>query len=225
MGESEKLGKKNVILAILAMILVGIIVLIVLNIIRQPNQVINPFFKVTYNVIAVDARVQATYQEEGSLTQKYFKNLEDNGDYVDFTYKDNESTTKALSMTQELELREYESHYVLFTYKFTNRNHNRYLNILMKDECIKENVTMYYATSKQVTEGYSFVDVVEQVQLLNQKGNTIGVTCDKATSESNTEVIIYALFTITNEHDNGTYQTTSANQMIFELTSSNYAEY
>ena len=219
MGEKEKLDKKNIILAILALILAGVVVLIVLSIMSLPNGTSNPFFKVTYNVIAVDAKVEATYQEEGSIVQKYFKNLETNEDYIEFNYQDGESTTKSLSMTQELELREYESHYVLFSFKFTNRNRNRFLVISMEDKSIKENVVMYYATSQQVANGVNFADLVTQVKSANNTANTLEVTCDKATSNGNAEVIVYALFNIQDEHENGAYQSSGANQLQFTLTS------
>ena len=219
MGESEKLGKKNIMLAILSLILVGIVVLIVLNIIRNPNQTINPFFKVTYKVTAVDAKVEASYQEEGSLTQKYFKNLEDNKDYIEFDHTDENPVTKALSMTQELQLQEYTSHYVLFIYTFTNRNASRKLRVTMTDTSLKENVAMYYATSDEITSTNSFVDLVEQIQLLNYSSNSKTALCDKATTDHDTQVTIYALFTIYNEKLDATYQTAGENTLLFELTS------
>lgn len=220
MKEDSEIRKRNVAITILSIVLIVLLALIIWMAFLPSYQYLNPLFRVTYEARAVNAKVVASYREEGSLSNKNMVDNETGEEYIEFDSSDTESVVKTLSMVRGLELEEYKSHYVLFTYTFTNRNRSRYLSVSLKDKAYRKNVLIYYATSGDIpSPSQSFVELVEQVRAVDKHEAEFTIICPKSNSEENKEVVVYALFTVIDEYDNATYETRDNAKLMFTLES------
>lgn len=218
MARRDRADRRNIIIAILIPLLFIAIAVIVIGIFLSSRQNINPVFRITYEARSVNAEVSATYRVEGDTSAHFLKSAEGE-DFVSFDKDDDESTVKSLIMTDDVELVENRSHFVLFTYTFINRHQERKLVITMNDEAHKENVSVLYATSNDV-DSEIYEETLNAMRELNKTTSSLTVECAKASGEGvYTRVTVYVLVSIVNPEIDALYETSDDTPFTFLLES------
>lgn len=217
MARRDRADRRNIIIAILLPLLFIAVAVIVIGIFLFSHQNVAPVFRITYLARAVHADITAMYRVEGENSAHFFKSVEGE-DGISFDANDPPESVKNLIMTEDIDLVEGKSNFVLFTYTFTNKNRGRSLRITMNDDAHKENVSVLYATSNEIS-GDIYEETLRTIRAMNNSTSPLSVTCPKATEEANTEMTIYVLVSISDPLADALYETTDDTPFTFSLES------
>jgi len=212
-------GKMRTLIAIICVLVVGLTASII-GVVAAVNQTVSPTIRVSYVAANVAANVSATYQVQGDRAPTALKD----GNVTEIVFvASQESTVGNLSMNPA-ELTANNT-YVLFTYKFTNNNQDKKMQVTLQDGAATRNVNVVYSDSDKIT-GTTFEDISTEMRQRDpakvSASKSYVLTCDEYGELKDYSKELYVLVEIANDNTAAYYETNNyGNAISFVLELAN----